>query len=257
VLIILPPSETKRPPTGRAAPVDVDGLSFPALAPLRHRILDALIQTSAGPDALRRLLGGPSLVDEVVRNLRLREMPARPALDVYSGVLYEGLEAATLSPAARRRAARSLIVSSALWGALRPSDRIPPYRMHICARLEGMDRLEPTWRTAIPAVLAEAAGSRGVILDLRSGSYTAMGRPAGMGDRTAAIRVVMEKDGRNAPDWSLKHVRGEAARYLLESGASPANPTALASLLAARWPVTIDPPAKTDGPWTLTLAIPG
>ena len=94
----------------------------------------------------------------MARNTGLRHLPASPVLDVYSGPLHEGLDAATLSAAARDRADRGLIVTSALWGALRPTDAIPPYRLNICAWLIGLDRLEPTWRSVLPAVLADAAG---------------------------------------------------------------------------------------------------
>ena len=38
MLIILPPSESKRPPADHGRAVDLDGLSFPALAPTRARI---------------------------------------------------------------------------------------------------------------------------------------------------------------------------------------------------------------------------
>lgn len=255
MLIIVPSSEGKRPAPSRGKPVDLDALSFPALTPTRAAVLDALLETSAAPDAFRRLQVGPVLADEVFRNTRLRTLAARPALEVYSGVVHGGLDAATLSAGAKRRAARHVVVASSLWGLLRPADRIPPYRLHICGRLLGLDRLEPTWRAVLPAVLDEAAGARGVVLDLRSGSYQAAGMPVRAIDRLVTVRVAL-LDGRSAPNVDVKRVRGEAARELLESGESPRDPVALAGVLERRWRTRLDEPLRPGKPWTLTLVQP-
>lgn len=256
MLILLPPSESKAAPARRGRPVDVGALSFPELTPTRERLLDALVATSAAPDALRRLFVGPSLADDVARNVRVRELPARPALEIYTGVLYDALDAATLSPAARRRAASRLVVVSGLWGALRPGDRIPPYRLNICSHLLGTPALEPLWREQLPTTLAAAAGPRGVVVDCRSSSYQAAGLPAGLGDRTAVVRVLRETDGRRSVvSHAAKHTRGLVARELLESGADPRTPQALAEVLAARWPVELTPPALPGRPWTLAVIV--
>lgn len=256
MLILLPPSESKAAPARRGRPVDVGALSFPELTPTRERLLDALVATSAAPDALRRLFVGPSLADEVARNLRVRELPARPALEVYTGVLYDALGAATLSPAARRRAASRLVVVSGLWGALRPTDRIPPYRLNICAHLLGTPALEPLWREQLPATLAAAAGPRGVVVDCRSSSYQAAGMPAGLGDRTAVVRVLRETEGRRSVvSHAAKHTRGLVTRELLESGADPRTPEALAEVLAAWWPVEVAPPRLPGRPWTVAVVV--
>jgi len=143
-----------------------------------------------------------------------------------------------------------------LWGLLRPVDEIPPYRLHICSRLSGMDRLEPTWRKVIPDVLAEAgeAAGPGVVLDLRSPGYQSIGLPSGLADRTITLRVRQNAlGGRRIGDVSAKRVRGEAAHHLLESGMDPDDPQALAEILAERWPVQLAGPARPGKPWTLTL----
>jgi hypothetical protein len=231
-------------------------LSFPELSAMRARVLDALVETSGGPDAMRRLLVGPSLVAEIARNTALRELPARPVLEVYTGTVHQGFDWATVSTAGRRRAARRLVVASSLWGLLRPSDRIPPYRLDVCAHLVGIDRLEPAWRTVLPEVLARAAGPRGVVVDLRSGSYQALGRVPDGGRRSVTV-MADRPDGARAGSVIAKRTRGQVARHLLESGADPADLTELCAVVAERWPARLDPPKRAGLPWEMTLTVEG
>ncbi len=254
MLIVLPPSETKLPPPDGGSPVDLDRLSFPSLTEMRERVMDALVATSQRPDALRRLFVGPSLAGEVARNEYLRDLPTRRAVDTYAGPLYEGLDAGSWSAHAERRAARRLVIVSALWGALRPADHIPPYRLNVCARLDGMDRLEPAWRTLLPPILTDVAERRGPVLDLRARAYQAVGRPTGLDDQTVTLRIRPSPGGpAHIGDVIAKRVRGEAASHLLSSVADPEDPLGIADLLAARWSIEVHPPADRNRTWTITL----
>ena len=95
-----------------------------------------------------------------------------------------------------------------------------------------MDKLGPTWRTVLPDVLAEAAGRHGVVVDLRSPSYQAVGMPDGLADRTVTVRVMRERDGSGLiGDVIPKRTRGLLARHLLESSDDPEHPAGLATVV--------------------------
>ena len=177
-----------------------------------------------------------------------------PVLDVYAGPLHVGLDAASFSEVGHERAGRSLVLTSVLWGILRPADRIPPYRMHPCSRLVGIDDLQPAWRAVIGDPRAEAAGPAGIVVDLRSPSLQAIGMPTGCGDRTVTLRVDQgNSGGGRIGDVVAKRIRGQAAHLLLETDADPTDPDDLAGILVARWPVRLTEPDRPGRPGSLTL----
>ena len=258
VLVLLPPSESKAPPPRRGRPVDLDRLSFPELTAARLRLLAALVTASAGPDAAARLGFGASLAAEVARNTRLADVPALPVSTVYTGVLYDALDWAGLDDAARRRGVRRVVVTSALWGALRPTDRVPPYRLSMGTDLPDVGPLAAAWRPVLGAALTAAAGSRGVVVDCRSSVYASAWTPSGaLAARTAAIRVLRDGPaGRTVVSHLAKHTRGEVARHLLVTGADPRDVPGLAACLAERWDVETVAPPRPGRPWTLDVVLP-
>ena len=249
-LILLPPSEGK---TGRrrGRPADLATLSFPALTGTRRTVLEALAKVSASADAYDVLDVGPSLTAEVERNTRWESEPAVPVSELYSGVLYDALSYRTLTPGAKRRANNRLVVVSAVWGALRMADRVPPYRLSGAASLPGLGPVAAVWRGVLDAELSDAAGD-GLIVDCRSSTYVAAWRPAGpLADRRVAVAVVREQDGRRTVvSHMAKHTRGLVARHLLESGKDPRTPKGLRDLVGARWECEL---ARSGHGWTLTV----
>ena len=254
MLILLPPSETKTAP-GAGKPVDPASLAFPGLTGAREQVLAALATASARDDALDVLGVGERLREEVERNTRLRAEPAGPALGVYTGVLYDALDPAGLTPAQREAAAASVVVVSALWGAVRAEDRIPAYRLSMGAALPGVGKLAAHWKQHLPGALRPAA-VEGLVVDCRSAAYAAVWRPPH--ERTVGVKVVRERDGRRTVvSHMAKHTRGLLARHLVEraaDGERPASPEQLLAAVRERWPAELTAPtARSAGELVVVL----
>ncbi len=247
MLILLPPSEGKTSPR-RGATLDLGSLSSPELSAPRRRVLAALVDHCAGqPERAGATLGlGRTQADLVARNAALGTAPTARADAIYSGVLYEALGLAVLSPAARRRAASRLLVTSSLFGVVRPTDRIPSYRLSGDVALPGLGPVAAVWRDALGPAVTGALGT-GLLLDLRSTTYAAFWRPpAPLAPRVATVRVLLEKDGRRSVVSHFnKHTKGRVTRDLLESGEQPRTPGALAALLGELgWEVEVGPSGR-------------
>ncbi|MDT3398708.1 peroxide stress protein YaaA [Streptomyces sp. B1866] len=255
MLVLLPPSEGKAAP-GRGKPLDLGSLSLPELTDAREAVLDALVSLCAGDEdkALDVLGLGPGLRGEVAKNAALRTAGTRPAERVYTGVLYDALGLAELDAAARRRARRSLLVFSGLWGAVRVGDRIPSYRCPVGVKLPGLGALGPYWRRHLGAVLPQAAARARLVLDLRSAAYAAAWRPAGeLAERTATVRVL---HGGAVVSHFNKATKGRIVRDLLTSGADPAGPAELAGVLRdLGYAVTAAAPERAGRGWALDVEV--
>ncbi len=201
MLILLPPSEGKAEPEG-GEPVDLDSLAFAAALRKQRRALIAALDP------------------------KLRKAPAAPAAEVYTGVLYQRLDLAELTAAARRRAAKRVLIASALWGFTRPTDRIPHYRLPPSTKLGGIGPLAAYWRAALAAVMPDEPGE--TIVDMRSGAYAGAWKPRRAG--LLSVRAFREEKGeRKTVSHMAKAVRGEVARALLLAKREPKGPEQVAA----------------------------
>lgn len=232
--MLLPPSEGKAVPT-RGAALDLGSLSFPTLGAARERVLDALVEHCAtNPERAAATLGlGRTQADLVALDAALRTAPTARAERIYTGVLYDALGLGTLSAPARRRAGRRLVVTSALFGLVRPADRIPAYRLSGDVSLPGLGPVAGVWREQLSDPLLDALG-QGLLLDLRSTTYAAFWRPGReLAPRVATVRVLHEFGGRRTVVSHFnKATKGRLVRDLLEDGEAPRTPGGLADLLA-------------------------
>jgi len=233
VLILLPPSEGKTAPeTG--PPLDLEALDLGTLNPTRERILTSLIAVSGGnaKRAMDRLGLGKTQSDVLPRNANLRNEPTARADTVYSGVLYAALDLASIDEVARKRADESVAVASALFGLVRPGDLIPAYRLSGDVTLPRLGPVAAIWRKQLGPVLSELVGDS-LLIDLRSGMYVNLHKPAGeLAARTATLRVLHEHNGtRKVVSHFNKATKGRIVRALLTTGANPSTVDELESAL--------------------------
>jgi cytoplasmic iron level regulating protein YaaA (DUF328/UPF0246 family) len=231
VLILLPPSEGKTPATG-GEPVDHSRLWLPELATARKRVAAKLVGLSkrtsarAVKETLRVLGLSEGQRDELARNAVLREAPAGPAAGVYTGVLYEALDAGSLSGDARAWLDGTAVVFSGLWGVVRPADRIPAYRCSVGSTLPApIGGLTAYWKKVLKPAL-DPATAGGPVLDLRSGAYAAMWTPPAA--NSATVRVLHERVAGGVAERSIvshfnKATKGRMVRALAEATAAPAS----------------------------------
>ncbi len=227
MIVLLPPSETKRP-GGDGPPLRLAGLSAPALRPLRAELVDELVALATDRDASRRALGlSPSQDAEIERNAALRRAPTLPALHRYTGVLFDALDADSLRGAEASRARARLAIGSALFGLLRADDPVPAYRLSATSKLPGKPTLASRWRPLLEPVLAELAAGE-LVVDLRSGSYAALGRVPGAID----VDVIAERsDGRRSviTHFNKAH-KGRLARALAATRSEPDDAASVAAV---------------------------
>lgn len=248
VLVLLPPSETKRD-GGDGPPLRLDALSYPELGSVRKQLLDELVELAADPAASRAALGLSARQDgEIERNARLWAAPTLPAVQRYTGVLYDVLDVTSLRGAAAARARTRLAVGSALFGLVRADDPIPAYRLSADSTLPAGGTLAARWRPALDPVLAAVAATE-LVVDLRSGSYAALGRVPG----AVTVTVLAEKpDGsRGVVSHFNKAHKGALARVLATTRAEPADAAAVAAV-ARRAGMRVE----RSGPAALAVIVP-
>lgn len=248
VLILLPPSESKAT-RSRGAHLRWEQLSAPQLTGARREVAAALAAASARIDAPVVLGVSANLGPEIARNTRLASGPTLPARELYTGVLYDALGLASLDASAGRRATARLRVVSALYGAVRMTDRLAPYRLSMGVNLPGVGPLATFWRPHLGPVLQQAAG-RGLVVDCRSSTYAAAWSPQGaLAERWVQVRVP-------GATHMAKHTRGLVSRTLCQEPADPRRPEELVEVLSPHHEVRLEGPARPGRPWVLDVIAP-
>jgi cytoplasmic iron level regulating protein YaaA (DUF328/UPF0246 family) len=227
--ILLPPSEAKTS-GGRSRRLGArsaiprpgeGGTAADRLERARAQVIEALLaQLELGPArSAKALLLPPAVIDDAIAaNAAVLTSATTAALRRYSGVVYAGLAPDTFSEAQLRVARRSVLIFSGLFGVVAGSEPIPNYRVPAKATLPGIGVVSTFWRPILDEVMPAMLG-RHLIVDLRSGDYQAMWRPARpMSGQVVSVRVLSRRPGL-APaviSYPSKYGKGVLARALIE-----------------------------------------
>lgn len=227
MLICLPPSEGKTAPSSGPA-LDLSALSVPAFTEARSHLIDQLEDVSKQPNALE-LLGAPKgAAGQVAAQRDISALPCAPAWQIYTGVLFQGVDFGSLSEEEMNRAKDSVLIFSGLFGATSPTDLICDHRLPMGAKLEdGTPKAQ--WRSHWHHL--DELGEGQLVIDGRSGDYAGWKPPASADHVTiTACRVVGDK--RKVITHHAKHYRGLVTHLALRASTPPSSGEEVADLAA-------------------------
>jgi cytoplasmic iron level regulating protein YaaA (DUF328/UPF0246 family) len=209
--IVLPPSETKQPGGQANSLLNWASLVLPELTSTREAIAADLIALSATAEAPKALGLGAKGGEWLEANNELLSSPVMPAIERYTGVVFDALSYGTLDHAGRIRAGETLWLFSALFGPILATDLIPRYRLSFDSKLPG-ESLKARWSPH-----AQSMWAHDFTIDLRSEGYRALAPlTPGAG---VFIRVVKDLSGGVAAGHANKTTKGLFVRSLIDSGA--------------------------------------
>ena len=165
-----------------------------------------------------------------------------PAIEIYDGVLYQGLNWKTLSAAEQKRANSKVLIVSAVFGLVKPLDQIFSYKEKIDNKF---------WRDSIAQVADKFSDE--LIIDCRSSTYKGVW-PINSAN-TIEVRVFQVVAGeRKVITHMSKKYRGELTRHLLTQATDPITPAEVQRMAAQLFECELHPPADAQ-PWALDLLI--
>jgi cytoplasmic iron level regulating protein YaaA (DUF328/UPF0246 family) len=178
MLFLLPPSETKEV-GGTPLSIAQVALTFGGLNPARDAVYEALGALCEHPEQAAKVLKlGKKQLDQIEVNLAVQDAPTMPAIDRYTGTLYDAIhgrglkgtptEFNTLTAAQREVAKETMLIQSALFGLIPALNLIPNYRLSGTTNLPGLN-LKEVWSAAHEPIWQRL--ENGPIIDLRSKAY--------------------------------------------------------------------------------------
>lgn len=212
MLILLPPSETKRP-GGVGVSIDRSAIIWAALDETRESLIAKLAKLCRNEAAAAKALKlGTRNLSDIQANLELLTSPTMPAVTRYTGVLYDALDYQSLEQVAKTRVSEQLFIQSALFGLLPATEQIPYYRFSASSKLPGVN-LRELWGRAHHEVWPRLVGP---ILDMRSKAYVEL-NPIPADRQSWFVDVVDAKSGKALNHFNKK-AKGAFVRAAMVEG---------------------------------------
>lgn len=199
--------------------------SLPAFLRESKQLIEVLREKS--PSDIARLMGlSAELADLNYKRYGAWHTPftpdnARQAALAFSGDVYLGLEARTLSERDWAWAQKHLRILSGLYGLLKPLDLIQPYRLEMGTRLENArgEDLYAFWGRRLTKALNEAVAEQRqpIVVNLASNEYWESVDTTALDARVITPVFKDLKNGRyKFLSFYAKKARGLMARYLID-----------------------------------------
>ena len=215
MLFLLPPSECKVE-GGSPLSIDLVALTFGGMQPARDLVYEKLVEYSKKTEGKTKMRA-----EHLAQNLEVQTSPIMPAIDRYSGTLYDALhgrglkgtptEFNQLTTDERERAKESVFIQSALFGLIPATNLIPNYRFSAGTKIPGFD-LKKHWSEAHQVIWKRLEGQQ--IIDLRSNAYAELA-PIPEGFNALAVEVYDKASGK-AMNHFNKKAKGQFVRAYLQ-----------------------------------------
>jgi len=225
VLLLLPPSETKRQ-GGSNLTIEQVHLSYGQLNEARELVLEDLLKVcKSKPKAAKVLKLSPKQLGEIDLNLGIKTAPTMPAYERYEGTLYKAIDTASFTSHEVEMMRSHVLMQSALFGLISATDRIPWYRLSAGTALPKVN-LKKIWKEHQPAAWARLVDTP--IIDLRSKAYVDLA-PIPEEIDSYWVEVVAEdsKGQRRALNHFNKTAKGEFVGAFVRAKTAPKTMTQL------------------------------
>ncbi len=227
-LLLLPPSESKAHPPGNSvlystAVMKEEFNAFSDLQPLRDEILKGVKQAIARNQNLEKIfkVRDEALGEAVSFYEDFNANRTLPAIELYNGIMYQTINVAKLSKAARIRLDENTLILSGLYGLLKATDRVSNYKLPADANIGGFyGKVCAFWKNPVSDAIRQFSKGR-VIWDFLPELHRKMWDGSGEWKARHQVKFVRKMVRGGVAEWKTishhsKALKGAIIKKILE-----------------------------------------